>query len=507
MMETREEACLSGYGSESLRFRYRCEVSLGETIRVFLSSTSKDLEAYRETAAKAIQRLAGYECVYQGFFTGSTHDPDTLSREKVKECDLFVGILGPLYGSTPPAEQQSYTEREYDMAVESGKPRLMFVCPDDFPLSDHLRETDEQREKQQAFRKKVQGAVTTPGQWRDRHELALEVILGIVAWERGQFKTYPKQRRRLSKKKSRGDTIDHGLTHPFADTASMLAASATSQRPVSGLWYIPGPPGSLKTQVLEDIAARLDGKLTLVALTVDKGEAVTMFFPRLRDQLAAQGIDCASADSTVIADAARRSRKKILVLLDNYHGYFLEKQNDMTAMDRWLGGLKRIAVDGVMVVLSTGSIDPSHLYAMRFPESRRPASSPTLFSPARLEGSWDAWAARLASSWSIDSERLREIRARSEGHPRSFLQGASALASKTDAARAIDAWQRWAGNLALSVVPDCCGQALILAATGGDLVALKHCVHRLLEAGFLREDSGGRAVPAVSIWRDLWAQA
>jgi hypothetical protein len=277
---------------------------------------------------------------------------------------------------------------------------------------------------------------------------------------------------------------------------------------VSKLWYIPGPPGFLKTQVLEDIAARVDGKLTLVAVTVDAEEPVAMFLPKLREQLAVQGVDCASADATAIAEAVRRSSKKVLVLLDNYHGYFIKNpRNDKTVMDRWLAGLKRISIDGEVVVLTTGSIDPAHLYAVGFPDGDRLGSCPTNFSPAHLQGSWERWAERLAKSWSIDATPLREIRIRAEDHPRSFLEAASALASKADAEKAIDGWQRWAGNLALSVVPDCCGRALTLSATGGDVRALVTCVGRLVDAGFLRRDGEGRALPAVSIWREIWSQA
>src|SRR5262249_29479065 len=53
-------------------------------------------------------------------------DADDFCRAQVADCDVFVGILGHLYGSCPQGSEQSYTEREYDAAVAATKPCLMF---------------------------------------------------------------------------------------------------------------------------------------------------------------------------------------------------------------------------------------------------------------------------------------------------------------------------------------------------------------------------------------------
>jgi hypothetical protein len=83
-------------------------------------------------------------------------DSDSFCRARVGDCDIFVGILGHQYGSIDPQSGKSYTEREYDVAVEAGKPRLLFLAPEDFPVQAHLIEDESRRSRQRAFRGRAQ---------------------------------------------------------------------------------------------------------------------------------------------------------------------------------------------------------------------------------------------------------------------------------------------------------------------------------------------------------------
>jgi hypothetical protein len=123
--------------------------------QVFLSSVSRGLEPYREVAYQVINGLDGYHCVRMEDFGARDWESDDFCRARVAECDLFIGIVGLLYGSCPPGSSISYTEREYDAAVESGKHRLMCLAPPEFPLAGELRESDEKHHKQEAFRARV----------------------------------------------------------------------------------------------------------------------------------------------------------------------------------------------------------------------------------------------------------------------------------------------------------------------------------------------------------------
>src|SRR5262249_15022172 len=123
---------------------------------VFLSSTGKDLAHHRQAVYAAIQGMEGYQCVRQEDFGSRSQDADAFCREQVARCDVFVGLIGHFYGSTPPGTRQSFTEREYLAAVAAGKPCLMFMATDDFPLLAGLIERDSRRVRQRAFRRRIE---------------------------------------------------------------------------------------------------------------------------------------------------------------------------------------------------------------------------------------------------------------------------------------------------------------------------------------------------------------
>ena len=125
-------------------------------LTVFLSSTTKDLAQCREAAYLAITGLEGYHCIRMEDFGSWDNAPDDFCRSKVAKCDLFVCIAGPLYGSRSPSGR-SYTEREFEAAIEHGKTRLVFMTAEDFPLAANLIESDEDRKCQTAFRQKISG--------------------------------------------------------------------------------------------------------------------------------------------------------------------------------------------------------------------------------------------------------------------------------------------------------------------------------------------------------------
>lgn len=120
------------------------------TKTAFLSSTAKDLAEHREAVYRGIQRMDGWKCIRMEDFGARDDTPDEFCRGQAAACDVFVGLVGHLYGSSPPGSDESFTVREYNAAGEAGRPRLIFVAPDDFPLAASLREADEHSRKQLA---------------------------------------------------------------------------------------------------------------------------------------------------------------------------------------------------------------------------------------------------------------------------------------------------------------------------------------------------------------------
>ena len=152
-------------------------------LKVFLSSTGKDLPQYREAAYRAIEELDGYHCVRMEDFGARDAASDAFCRQRVAETDIFVGILGHCYGGSPVGSDKSYTLQEYEAAVHTGKPRLMFVASDAFPLPAHLIEPDVLRTRQQAFRKRVD-TERIRDTFVSPDDLARRVVQAIHNWKR-----------------------------------------------------------------------------------------------------------------------------------------------------------------------------------------------------------------------------------------------------------------------------------------------------------------------------------
>jgi hypothetical protein len=123
--------------------------------KVFLSSVIEGLEPYRDAAYEAIKRLDEYYCVRMKDFGARDSSSEEICRQKVVECDIFVGIVGQRYRSCPLGSDKSFTEIEYDTAVKENKIRWMFPTPEEFPVPANLIETPEKRERLKVFRQRV----------------------------------------------------------------------------------------------------------------------------------------------------------------------------------------------------------------------------------------------------------------------------------------------------------------------------------------------------------------
>jgi formylglycine-generating enzyme required for sulfatase activity len=154
---------------------------------VFLSSTSRDLQAYRDAVYNALCQFDGWRCYRMESFTArSGQSALDYCREQASGCDVFVGLIGHCYGSIPPGESRSYTEREYEAA--SAVPRLMFVAPDTFPVPIELikGQSAEDGAKLDSFRSSVLNGpdlVSPPSHFENPEKLANAVLAALRNWE------------------------------------------------------------------------------------------------------------------------------------------------------------------------------------------------------------------------------------------------------------------------------------------------------------------------------------
>jgi hypothetical protein len=96
--------------------------------QVFVSSTYEDLRAERQEVMQALLEL---DCMPAGMelFPATDDDQWTLIKRVIDECDYYIVIIGGRYGSIGP-KGISYTEQEYQYAVDSGKPVIAFLHKD-----------------------------------------------------------------------------------------------------------------------------------------------------------------------------------------------------------------------------------------------------------------------------------------------------------------------------------------------------------------------------------------
>jgi len=156
-------------------------------MKVFLSSTGRDLKDYRVVAFDAIQGM-GLHCVRMEDFRGAAEKIEHFDDQKVADCELFVIILGHLYGTCPDDSEKSYTELEYDAAVKYQKTCFLFLAPEDFLFPASLIENDDKRTKQRAFRDRaVKGVIrhtfTSPD------DLAAQITQAIHDWRNSSEKS------------------------------------------------------------------------------------------------------------------------------------------------------------------------------------------------------------------------------------------------------------------------------------------------------------------------------
>jgi formylglycine-generating enzyme required for sulfatase activity len=160
--------------------------------KVFLSSTGADLRTYREAAFAALHKLDDWHCIRMEDFGARDWDVDTFCQNKVKDCALFIGIIGHRFGDGPKETKQSYTQREYHAAVEAKLPRLLFLAPDDFLAPAKPREPDWKAEAQDAFRQAVldsKDRIVSIGFTSPDH-LTTQIVTTIRNWERESSGTH-----------------------------------------------------------------------------------------------------------------------------------------------------------------------------------------------------------------------------------------------------------------------------------------------------------------------------
>jgi hypothetical protein len=145
--------------------------------QIFLSSTYQDLRDEREQVIKAILEM-GHIPVGMEMFSASDEEQWAIIKRQIDQSDYYVVLVAHRYGSTG-KEGSSYTEMEYDYAVEAGIPVLGFIIDDSaaWPM-DRKEEDDKKQKRLAAFKTKVKKRLVQF--WHNRDELHGKVSISLI---------------------------------------------------------------------------------------------------------------------------------------------------------------------------------------------------------------------------------------------------------------------------------------------------------------------------------------
>lgn len=93
--------------------------------QVFISSTFRNMEQARKAAIAGVADCHHIPIALENFAPQSMSDLEVI-KKAVKECPIYVLILGPTYGAMPPGSDKSYIHIEYELAKKDNREILVF---------------------------------------------------------------------------------------------------------------------------------------------------------------------------------------------------------------------------------------------------------------------------------------------------------------------------------------------------------------------------------------------
>ena len=103
------------------------EASPDDRMKVFISSSLRDLREYRKAVINQLGQYLGLEVQKNDMMDASQNQPLDEMFRLIEESDIFVGIYAHRYGHIPEGQQSSYIELEYDYARSLGKPTFCYI--------------------------------------------------------------------------------------------------------------------------------------------------------------------------------------------------------------------------------------------------------------------------------------------------------------------------------------------------------------------------------------------
>lgn len=284
-------------------------------IKVFVSSTAKDLKSHRNAVIAAIRACDGWHPVVMEDFNASEQGAQAYDAAKLAPCQVYVGLIGLFYGTPAPGDGRSFTELEYEDAGSAKIDRLCFLAPDDLPVPGNLREDDDRNRRQQAFRNRI-GLRHVAPEFSDPGALAAKVVTALREWERK-----PSSPPSIGPSQLPADIEDFvGREDIIRALMQRLDRDGGGVAAVSALG---GMGGIGKTRLAVRVAHRLKGRYPDAQLWVDMlGQSETPLTPAAALMQVVRAFHPSEPDHPDPAALAARTRavlagRRVLIVLDN----------------------------------------------------------------------------------------------------------------------------------------------------------------------------------------------
>ena len=145
---------------------------MGKTIRVFISSTWKDLQPERKSIEAVLGRMQDTTFAGMEYFGSQPGTPIEVSLSEIDRSDIYIGIFGHRYGS-------GITEAEYRRAEESELPCLIYLKDENVPvLPTHLERDPDLAAKLESLKQDLK-AQHTISFFKNPDQLATQVVADL----------------------------------------------------------------------------------------------------------------------------------------------------------------------------------------------------------------------------------------------------------------------------------------------------------------------------------------